>query len=224
VSLALYPAFSSLAVSDRRRLERLYAASLKVLALVGCPLAMLLVVLAPELLSVWLGPQFAEEGAGVLQVLAVGWLFSTIGFVPSTALQACGYPHVVAGLLLLGALGGFPLLLILSRNLGILGTAVAVASREMLGVVLFPAVASKVLRLNGSPTFVREGLRTAGALVGVATGLGVAALLSEARAPVALLKCALAGGVIVIYAWGVWRYVLTQEERAVLRAAMAFMR
>jgi O-antigen/teichoic acid export membrane protein len=51
---------------------------------------------APEILSLWLGEEFAATSATVVKFLAIGCLTNTIAKPPFTALQGTGRPDLVA--------------------------------------------------------------------------------------------------------------------------------
>src|SRR5262249_21353621 len=68
VAVAFLPAASALyGRADRERLVELYLRATKVVALLGLPLASLLVVFAHPILQYWIDPHFADKGALTLQ-------------------------------------------------------------------------------------------------------------------------------------------------------------
>jgi O-antigen/teichoic acid export membrane protein len=93
----LFPAFSILAGQRQwERLTDLFSRSTQWVLLTLGSVAAVLIVFAHDILQVWLGSAFAEEGTRVLQLLAVGVLVNSLAHVPYSLLQAQGRPDVTA--------------------------------------------------------------------------------------------------------------------------------
>jgi O-antigen/teichoic acid export membrane protein len=91
----LYPAFSERGSEEQRiQLQRLYEGSVRYLVLLLVPGILFLVVLGPDLLTLWMGPSFAQQTSVVLQVLALGVLANALAYVPYNLLQALGRPDL----------------------------------------------------------------------------------------------------------------------------------
>jgi O-antigen/teichoic acid export membrane protein len=73
------------------------AAARTLLITMFVPIA-LLVLFAPEVLTLWLNPQFAQESASVLRWLAIGVFVNCLARLPYTALQVTGRPDLTAKL------------------------------------------------------------------------------------------------------------------------------
>jgi O-antigen/teichoic acid export membrane protein len=93
------------------------------------PACLLLAGFAHDILRLWLGAEFAAGGAGVLRILALGILFSCLGFAPGTLIDAIGRPDVTARFALLQAVLFLPLSALMLLWLGIEGAAIAWALR-----------------------------------------------------------------------------------------------
>lgn len=180
------------------------------LVLPGC---VALSVLAHPLLRLWLGVAFADGGAEVLRILAVGILFSCAGFAPGALLDAIGRPDVTARFALALALVSLPVAVLLLLVAGIEGAAVAwslrcaveCGGRMLLAARLYPAAAPALRRL---------------APVLAAGGAGLAAVAAMPSIPFAASTgvLALAGAA----ALG-WR-TLEAEERATLVHPLLWLR
>ncbi|MDW8444165.1 MAG: flippase [Acetobacteraceae bacterium] len=212
VAQALMPALAS---SFRARAEETARLTRRAVLLVGAlvlPGSIVLSGGAETLLRLWLGPAFAEGGATVLRILAVGILFSCASFAPGSLLEAIGRPDVTARLQVLVALASIPLLLLLLRLGGIEGAALAWAlrcagewaGRTVLAARLYPA-AARGLRVSAAP-LVASG--TALGLAPAVAGAGQAALLALS--------------VLLFVTFGL--RALEAEERAALRRPMHLLR
>ncbi len=52
--------------------------------------------MANDGLRLWLGPEFARNSTAVLQLLAVGVFFNTLGVLPWVLIQGAGRPDLTA--------------------------------------------------------------------------------------------------------------------------------
>ncbi|HXO38624.1 MAG TPA: flippase [Candidatus Acidoferrum sp.] len=128
----LFPAFSTTSHIDRTRLVFLYECGVKYIFIVLLPLALVLVLFAPEGLALWLGNDFAHNSAPVARLLAVAVLVNSMAHVPFTHLQSVGRPDLTAKFHLLELPAYLVALFFLARHFGITGVAVAWLSRVML--------------------------------------------------------------------------------------------
>jgi O-antigen/teichoic acid export membrane protein len=134
---AIFPTVSALhGTSQRESLRPLFlrAVLMVVLLLIG-PLA-LLVVFAPQLLQLWLGPQVADAAGTAIRILAIGLLFNAAALVPSTFLSAIGRPDINARFHLLELVVHLPLAWWLVSRYGIVGAASAWSIRVILDFTL----------------------------------------------------------------------------------------
>jgi O-antigen/teichoic acid export membrane protein len=166
----LFPAFSSLSGLKERRLEEFYARSLKTVLLVMGPIVLLITLYASDLLSLWMGSDFAAKSSLVLQILAGGWLLNALAQMPANLLDAIGRPDLRAKIFLTYVIPYVVLLWFLIGQVGIVGAALAWTLRAALELVLFFGMSSKLIGF-GYAAFVQNGLIKAviayGGLVGM---------------------------------------------------------
>lgn len=221
----IFPAFSSLEASDsRNKLEELCVRSLKSLLLLLGPLLMFIIVFAREILRIWLGFDFAANGALVLQILAAGTLINSLAYVPSFLLQGVDRPDLTAKFHMLELPVYLGLLWVLLRQMGISGAALAWSLRAAIdALLLFGAVVFckwiplKALLGNG---LLKSALLTLlfGVLLAFTRLMASSIWLSGLCAVVLLLGFALTA----------WRFLLDGTDRSLvlhtaghLRAALA---
>lgn len=138
VSIAFLPAASALhGRADRARLDELYLRATKVVALLGLPLASLLVVFAHPILQYWIDEDFANHSALVLQVLAVGYGINIFSTIPAITSDSLGRPGITAGFSVASAALNVTLSLVLIPLYGILGAALAIAINSAVLVPYF---------------------------------------------------------------------------------------
>jgi O-antigen/teichoic acid export membrane protein len=141
----MFPAFSTSFAQDRRRTAILYNRSVKYMFVFLFPVALVATGMARDGLTIWLGTDFAQHSARVLQWLAVGVFLNCLAQVPFALVQGAGRPDLTAKLHLIE----FPCYLILVCRLiatrGIEGAAMAWTLRAALdGLCLF-GLASRFL-------------------------------------------------------------------------------
>lgn len=144
----LFPAFSTSFMVDRHRTVRLFQRGVKYIFLALLPISLLLATLAFEGLNFWLGPEFAQNGTRVVQILAVGVLINSLSFVPFGLIQGAGRPDLTAKVHLIELPIYFLGLWLLINAYGIEGAAIAWAMRAALDFVLLFFLAKQLLQLQ----------------------------------------------------------------------------
>jgi O-antigen/teichoic acid export membrane protein len=142
LSGALYPVLAATSPAQARLLHRKAVLMLLVTAV---PLALVAALLAPFWMSLWLGDEYARQGAGVAQWLAAGVAANCLAQVPFTLLQARGRADL-PGKLHIAELPFYLVVLFpLIRNYGIEGAAMAWFGRCAADAVLLFALARREL-------------------------------------------------------------------------------
>jgi O-antigen/teichoic acid export membrane protein len=203
----LFPAFATSYVRDPDRTRQLFARGVKYVFVVMFPLALLIVALARQGLDLWLGPEFAEHGTRVLQLLTVGVLVNSLAQFPSSLVQGAGRPDLTAKLhlvelpLYLGAVWW------VTRNFGIEGTAAVWSARVMVDAAVLFRMARGVLP-QGSFGFKHAELPAGLALLVLALGM-VPNRLSTSAAFLAVT--------MLLFLYVAWYLILDDAERATVQ-------
>ncbi len=202
---ALFPTVAAVAPgSDAAR--RTLVQSVRLLFVLVLPVVFAFMVLARPGLRLWLGDEFAQHAAPVLQILAVGVMLNMLAQGPAMLIQAAGQPRLMA-LLHLAELPCFVLVLyLLTRQYGIVGTAAAATLRNVVDAVAVWMLARRdvargTLELRGA------GLPAAVAVL----MLGAALWPRDWAEALAVLAAGL-----VAYALLAWRSLLLPAERGLL--------
>jgi O-antigen/teichoic acid export membrane protein len=207
----VFPAFATSFAHDRSLTAHLFGRGVKYAFLALFPLVLGSVALAPEVLSVWLGGDFARESATVMRWLALGVLLNGLAQVPSALLQGVGRPDLTAKLHLI-ELGPYLVAAwFLIRGRGIEGAALAWTARTALDFVLF---------FWGARAVLPEALAATRALLRVMAlalpTLAVCALPARVETRAALLLVALLG-----FAAIAWRRGLSAGEKGMVLGKLA---
>lgn len=142
----VFPAFAATLAREPGRLSLLYRRSTKYIFLSIFPIVAIAIVFAHEALRIWIGQEFALQGAVVVQVLALGVLMNALAYVPFALLQGAGRSDVTAKCHLVE----LPLYLVavwwLTVHYGVVGVALAWTLRVTLDALLLFVIAGKVTR------------------------------------------------------------------------------
>ena len=129
VMAAIFPRASA-AGSGTDQARQVFNYSMRMLFLVMFPVLFVFVVLAKPAIESWLGAEFSQQAAPVMQILAIGVLFNALAQGPATLIQAAGQPRWMAQLHLVELPLFLGLVWWLTSRYGIIGTAVASALRN----------------------------------------------------------------------------------------------
>jgi O-antigen/teichoic acid export membrane protein len=137
VGMTLFPSYSSVSKTPGNvALDRLFVRPTKFIMFVVTPLSAVFIFFPKEILSLWLGPVFAEKSAEVLVLLAVGFFFNCLAHVPLAAMLGLGRPDVRAKIDMAEAIifsGASYAMIVLA---GIAGAAIVKASVLALDVLV----------------------------------------------------------------------------------------
>jgi O-antigen/teichoic acid export membrane protein len=146
---AIVPVASELAAGRASdTLRALYSRSMRIATIAAMTIVVPLVVSAPELLALWLGPAFSERGATVLRILAVAAGIQSLGSVPYFLLNGIGRPAAANLPAIAGALANLLLTLALLRTHGLEGVAVAILSGVAVQTTILVLLLERALDLR----------------------------------------------------------------------------
>lgn len=205
-TMAVLPVFfSALSTTATRDPERAIVLFDRLLRLTVAAMflpALLLVVLAPDILRVWLGPSF-EAQFRVMQVLTIAVFVNCVGQGAYTLIQAAGRPDIT-GKFHLAELPVYVLMLwLLLPRYGILGAAIAWSVRTIGDTALLLAACPRLLARS------REVVLRLSAWIAIMGAVFAVCMLSSEH----LARFAIA--VLAVPAWTAiaWRHLLTEQER-----------
>ena len=87
----LFPAFASLRIKDPGRVVTVFRKSSEKTVLLMLPALLGVMLLAPQALQLWLGPQFARESTTVAEILMIGVFINALARAPFVMVQGYGY-------------------------------------------------------------------------------------------------------------------------------------
>lgn len=142
VARALFPLLSARQGESQ---HKLIITALVVQALIGFGVAVSLIAFGDRIIALWLGADFVEASSPVLKILAVGFAFNAVAWVPQTVLQALGFSKATAFVSLCQILPYVLLLVGLTGAFGLVGAALAWAMRAFMDLCLLGWVCRRTM-------------------------------------------------------------------------------
>ena len=201
----MFPAFTSCFSGDQERAAFLYGRSVKYVLLALFPIVLLIVALAPNGLTLWLGTDFAQHSTRVVQWLVVGVFANSLALIPFTFVQGVGRPDLTAKLHLLELPAYLALLFCMVHSNGIQGAAIAWTVRTGIDALALFLMARRFL------PFSRVQARTKALPAAALLILILAAFLQDIPLKLGFLVLVILG-----FIPGAWYLLLTPEERSSL--------
>lgn len=206
----LFPIFTGMAATSSPHFGEAYRRTVKCIFLSMVALSVGLIVLSADLMTLWIGTEFARHSAPVLSLLALGVLVNSLAQVPYAVIQASGRPDVTAKLHLLELAPYMALLWWCTERYGIAGTAAAWVVRVCVDAALLFGLAGRTAPVAAPhPSFLLGLVTAAGALYAA-----MAAAVGAMPGPASRLAAAVV--VALLAAAAAWRYWLTADEKAAL--------
>jgi len=209
----MFPAFAAALVTDRVRASLLFDRAIKYVFLSLFPVVLVVVTFASEGLNLWLGREFADNSALVLQLLAIGVFINSHAQMPFGMLQSAGRADLVAKLHLLELPFYLLALWWLLDAYGIIGAAIAWVLRVTVDALILFVMTDRLLSI-GAP-FSRQPV--------LLTCLVLAVLTFGAMISGHAVKGLFVALVLMAYALLTWFVLLADDEKDMIRNRLKAM-
>ena len=206
----MFPAFSTALVQDRTRAARLFDRTLNYIFISLFPAVLIIVTLAKEGLTFWLGSEFAANSTLVLQLLAVGVLINSFARVPSGLVQAAGRPDLTAKLHLFELPFYLLVLWWLVGAHGIIGAAMAWVLRVAVDTIVLFVMTHRLLSAT-TPFTLGSVFMASAALLTIALGAVITGLA---------MKGLFILIVLLLFAAVAWFGILATDERDMIHSRL----
>lgn len=212
LTMTLFPAFSTLqGGKDEKRLEALFARSVKYILLATGPVVIMIWLFAGEILYTWLGADFATESTSAMQILAFGVLINSFGQTPFAFLQGVGRPDLPAKFHLIELPVYIALAWILVSQFGIAGAAAAWTMRVALDTFLLYGATFKVYGFSLSLLKANQTMLAGISLaILAAAGYGIKTIACDLSI---YYQSLLVAGLLAIFTGFAWRRILDVSDR-----------
>jgi O-antigen/teichoic acid export membrane protein len=202
----IFAAFSATSTSNPARAAILFERANRYVILALFPATLILVTLAPEALSLWLGRSFAAESTTAMRWLAVGAFINCLSWTPGALIQAAERPDITAIVHVAEAPFYVFILWWMLAWYGVAGAAFALALRSTVDTALFLMISSRI-----APMTTRGVLRVAG-IAFSALPIFAFAVLPEELAT----KCLFLAVALGLFGLLAWRVFLDPSERELI--------
>lgn len=204
---AMFPVMSS--TRDVARLRDLLLRAVRyILLLVGIP-SLTLFFAAHEVMSVWMGPDFAARSSLVLQILLVGIVANSIAQVPFALIQATGRPDITARLHVIEFPFYAAVAYVAISRWGIEGAAVAWSLRLLIDTAVLFYLARRLIGISLADVSTHLIPHLIGTLAAVGVG-GLLLQLLIGKGYYEWVAATFVAALLVSIGWGVF---LTESER-----------
>jgi O-antigen/teichoic acid export membrane protein len=122
---ALFPKLAAVMTTDWPEAKRLHRKCLKIITAVLLPICLIIAVGSKWGMTLWLGPDFAENSWTIVSVMAIGLLLNGVAYLPFAAIQAAGDARTTAYLHMLELALYIPVLFFSLKFFGLIGAAIA---------------------------------------------------------------------------------------------------
>jgi O-antigen/teichoic acid export membrane protein len=122
----IYPAASQLSITgDKEGLRQIYLLASRYMTAINSFLILMLIIYGQDLLRLWVGQPFVDQGYPILIIIALGMLIDSMTNLPSLINNAVAHPRITGLFAVTRGLVGIPILVIGTQKGGIIGTALA---------------------------------------------------------------------------------------------------
>jgi O-antigen/teichoic acid export membrane protein len=142
--MTLYPIFASVYSKDANRAMRLLFRGMQYSFMALFFIVFFAVCFSKEILSIWLGTEFADRSSVVLQWLAAGVFINGIAQLPYALLQGAGRPDITAKIHFCELILYLPFLWWMLSHYGIVGASVAWTMRVFIDCALLIFMVGKI--------------------------------------------------------------------------------
>ncbi|MHB9111383.1 MAG: flippase [Thermoleophilia bacterium] len=200
----LFPVFSMTFVQDRKRAARFYLLGVKAVLFVMFPVVLFIITFAHEGLSLWLGQEFSEHSARVLQWLAIGVFVNGLARVPFALIQGAGRADITAKLHLFQLPFYVLAMWWALASYGITGAAIVWAGRIIMeAVIFFVIVELNIVRCE------KNAIQKI--LLGV--GLAIFAMISGIFITDLIMRVVFLGVFLLVFMIIAWHILLNADEK-----------
>lgn len=211
----LFPYLSRIWIHEGERGEgkKKYLLSVKYIFLILAPLLAIAGVFSHEILTVWLGSVFADQGAFIMVILSIGILVHSLSQMPNAAVLALGRPDMAAKLLIIELPLYLPLCYLITGSYGIHGTIIAWLGRMIVEATTLFIVVYRIMSsvsLQFSHAYLWKGLLL---IIVLGTAIFLPVKISVTTE---LIHVTAALIFLILYAVGVWKLLLADDDRLLL--------
>lgn len=201
ITSAAFPVIAG--YQNQEQARSLYGFVVKCVVVTVLPILLLVIGFAHPVFTLWLGTDFGSAAAPVAQIIAVGLFFNCLAQTPVMMIMSRGNPKWIAFNHMIELPLFILLLYTLTKEFGIIGTAVAWSTRATIdAVVLFTLVEVKIVRRS-------LPLRT----IGVTLVLSLVGFALAFTAPSGFLSVGYMALTLALLLVSFWFGLLDGEER-----------
>ncbi len=141
----LFPAFSTMLSSEREKVVDFFNQGTKIILYLMFPIFLIINMFAYEGMAFWIGKDFAQHSAPVMQWLSIGVFLNCVGRMPFILVQSAGRPDLIAKIFILELMPYVLVLWLVLQSFGLEGAAFVWMVRVLVDTVLMFVLSSKIV-------------------------------------------------------------------------------
>ncbi len=144
----LLPQFAANKVQGYSQNFKLFFNSIDTTFILFLPITILIIISSENILTIWVGKDFALQSQLILQILSVGVFFNGLAQYPFSLLQALEKPKMVTMIHLLEAIFFIPVLVFVVQSYGLVGASILWTIRSTFDFILLYIITLKLFAAN----------------------------------------------------------------------------
>lgn len=159
VTGVLFPAFAAKLMTDRLGTKTLFNHINIILYTTLLPITAFLAVFSTEVMSAWLGAEFASKSSIFLEIFSVGMLINCMAYLPFTLIQSADRPKIIALIHIVELPLYVIALWLMGKAYGSVGAAYAWLGRIVIDAVLMHIASAPILKWKSSLSIITPALK-----------------------------------------------------------------
>jgi O-antigen/teichoic acid export membrane protein len=144
----LFPIFSASFISNPELSKKIFVRAVKYIFIIVYPLVLVIIIFANEIMSLWLGQEFAIHSYRILQYLAIGILLNSLSLIPNIFFQGTGKPHIPALLNIVQLPFYMVMMWLMINKWGIIGAAITYMLMAMVDATAMYVMSFKIFSIS----------------------------------------------------------------------------
>jgi O-antigen/teichoic acid export membrane protein len=147
-TIAIYPYTSEINTNDPKKIKDLFLKSTRIFSIISIPIMAYIALYSKQILTIWMGYTFAEQGYLVLSLLALSSMIASQSAVPNLIIIGMGYSKIM-GILGAIALVSYSIFLpFFTHHYGVIGAGIGMLCSSIMGIGFVFYLTTKIVDVN----------------------------------------------------------------------------
>jgi O-antigen/teichoic acid export membrane protein len=147
----IFPYTSQLNVSERDKINEMFIKASRIFAALSIPVLLFIMVYSYQILSLWMGADFAEQSYLVFSIITFSGLVAAQTTVPNLIISGLGYSRLIGFFGILAVVCYTIFLPLLTKGFGIVGAATGMLLTTLINVIFVFKLITKKMDISFFP-------------------------------------------------------------------------